>query len=141
MKNLIKLSIIISLLIGTLAYAENDTRKLVNLPEMMQEHMMSNMRDHLSAVNEILVHMSTGELDKVVEIAENRLGMSSLKSHGASHMGKFMPKAMREIGMNMHRAASRFALKAEEGDLLPTYKMLHEITSACVACHTSYRIR
>jgi len=141
MKNIIKLSIVVALLTVTLAYAENDTRQLVKFPEMMQEHMMSNMRDHLLAINEILVHMSTGNLDSVVEIAEKRLGISSLKLHGASHIAEFMPKEMREIGMSMHRAASRFAIKAEEGELLPAYQMLNEITSACVACHMSYRIR
>jgi len=67
--------------------------------------------------------------------------MSSLGSHGASHMGKFMPKGMRQAGTNMHKAASRFALKAEEGELLPAYKMLAEVTATCVACHSAYRIK
>jgi hypothetical protein len=67
--------------------------------------------------------------------------MSSLNSHNAEHMGKFMPEGMRQAGTSMHRAASRFALKAEEGELLPAYEMLAEITSACVVCHAGYRIR
>ena len=54
--------------------------------------MMSNMRDHLAAINEILVYLGNGELDKAAETAEYRLGMSSLESHGASHMAKFMPE-------------------------------------------------
>jgi hypothetical protein len=64
----------------------NDSRTLVELPEMMQVHMLSNMRDHLVAINEILVYLGSGELDKAAETAEYRLGMSSLESHGASHM-------------------------------------------------------
>jgi cytochrome c553 len=67
--------------------------------------------------------------------------MSSLEAHGASHMARFMPEGMRQAGTNMHRAASRFALKAEEGEMLPAYNALSEITSACVACHSRYRIR
>ena len=85
--------------------------------------------------------MSNDQLDEAAEIAESRLGMSSLKSHGASHMAKFMPKGMRQAGTSMHRAASRFALKAQEGDVLSAYKALPEVTSACVACHSGYRIR
>jgi hypothetical protein len=108
---------------------------------MMQQHMMANMRDHLMAFNEMLASMEKSELDKAAEIAEHRLGMSSLELHGASHMAKFMPEGMRQAGTNMHKAASRFALKAQEGELLPAYRMLTEITSACVACHSSYRIR
>jgi hypothetical protein len=114
---------------------------LVELPEMMQQHMMSNMRDHLAAINEILMNMATGQLDQAAEIAESRLGMSSLESHGASHMSTFMPAGMRQAGTSMHRAASRFALKAQEGEAVPSYSALSEITSACVACHSDYRIR
>ncbi|MBW2209304.1 MAG: hypothetical protein JRG79_20610 [Deltaproteobacteria bacterium] len=129
------------LLNSTVSVADNDTRQLVQLPEMMQQHMMSNMRDHLTAINEILVYMGDGEFDKAAETAEQRLGMSAMESHGASHMAKFMPEGMRQAGTSMHRAASRFALKAEEGEPLPAYKMLAEITSACVTCHSGYRIK
>jgi len=121
--------------------ASNDTRILVELPEMMQQHMLSNMRDHLAAINEILVYLDNDELEKAAETAEFRLGMSSLKSHGAGHMAKFMPEGMRQTGTTMHRAASRFALKAQEGEALPAYKALSDITSACVACHSGYRIK
>ena len=127
--------------ISTISNAENDTRQLVELPEIMQQHMMSNMRDHLVTINKILIYLGNDEMDKAAEIAEQRLGMSSLDTHGASHMAKFMPEGMRNAGTNMHRKASRFALKAQEGELLPAYKMLSEVTSACVACHSGYRIR
>jgi hypothetical protein len=121
--------------------SSNDTRVLVELPEMMQQHMLSNMRDHLAAINEILVYLGDDELEKAAEVAEYRLGMSSLGSHGASHMGKFMPEGMRQAGTTMHRAASRFALKAQEGEPLAAYKALSEITTACVACHSGYKIK
>lgn len=127
--------------VGGTSTADNDARQFVQLPEIMQQHMMSNMRDHLAAINEILVNMANDGLDEAAEIAEQRLGMSSLESHGASHMARFMPQGMREVGTSMHRAASRFALKAQEGELLAAYEMLSEITSACVTCHSAYRIR
>jgi hypothetical protein len=126
---------------SNISIADEDTRQLVQLPEMMQQHMMSNMRDHLVALNEILINMANGELEKAAAIAESRLGMSSLESHGASHMAKFMPEGMRHAGTSMHRAASRFALKAQEGEVLPAYNALSEVTSACVTCHSGYRIR
>ena len=121
--------------------ASDDARILVEMPQMMQEHMLSNMRDHLVAVNEILLYLGQGELEKAAEISEYRLGMSSLESHGASHMAKFMPEGMRQAGTSMHKAASRFSLKAQEGDVLAAYKALSEITSACVACHSGYRVK
>lgn len=127
--------------VGNASAADDDVRQLVQLPQMMQQHMMANMRDHLMALNEILVSMGEGELEQAADTAERRLGMSSLEAHGASHMARFMPEAMRRAGTAMHQAASRFALKAEEGELLPAYKMLSEITATCVNCHAQFRIR
>ena len=121
------------------ASAEEDKRVYVEMPGMMQEHQLGNMRDHLKAINEILEEMGKGELDKAADIAEARLGMSSLGLHGASHMAKVIPKEMGAIGTSMHKAASRFALKAQEGDALPAYKALQEVTAACVACHAGYK--
>jgi hypothetical protein len=132
---------LMSLMNSSISIAEDDSRELVQFPEMMQQHMMANMRDHLKSINEILSSLGSGDLDTAAQIAEQRLGMSSLGSHNASHMAKFMPESMRQAGTSMHKAASRFALKAEEGELLPAYKLLSEITSACVACHAAYRIR
>jgi cytochrome c556 len=129
------------LLSSSLGWAEADQRQWVKLPEMMQAHMLANMRHHLETINLILLQLSAGELDKAADTAEQNLGMSSLDKHGAEHLAKFMPEQMRETGTRMHHAASRFALKAQEGDVLPAYAALHEITAACVACHAAYRIR
>ena len=126
---------------STVSNAGEDQRQLVQMPEKMQQHMMSNMRDHLAALNEILASMAKGELEQAAQIAELRLGTSSLESHGAGHMAKFMPEGMQKAGTSMHSAASRFALTAQEGEALPAYKALSEVTNACVACHTAYRIR
>lgn len=136
-------SIVSTLLVltGTISSAHSDSRKLVELPEMMQQHMMSNMRDHLQTINQILIYLGNDEMDIAADLAEQNLGMSSLDLHGASHLAKFMPEGMREAGTNMHKTASRFALTAQEGDLLAAYKMLAEVTSTCVGCHTGYRIR
>jgi len=126
------------LLFGSTSITAEETRQFVQLPEMMQQHMMSNMRDHLVAINEILINMANGEPDKAAEIAESCLARIF---HRASHMAKFMPEGMRQAGTSMHRAASRFALTAQEGEVLPAYKALSEVSSACVACHSGYRIR
>lgn len=142
MKNLLHiLATLLLISANSSSIAEEDSRQLVELPEIMQQHMMANMRDHLVAINEILIYFANDELDEAAEVAESRLGMSSLKSHGASHMAKFMPEGMRQSGTSMHRAASRFALKAQEGEVLPAINALSKVTSSCVACHAAYRIR
>ena len=52
-----------------------------------------------------------------------------------------MPLEMRNIGWSMHEAATDFANIAKQGDVKETYIALQKITSACVACHYSYRTR
>ncbi len=122
----------------------DDGRVTVKLPEMMREHMLSNMRDHLIALEEITRFLANQKYDEASDIAENRLGMSSLELHGASHMGKFMPKEMAAIGTNMHRAASRFAIAAKDaeidGGLNRAFSALSEVMQQCVACHSGYKV-
>jgi hypothetical protein len=134
--------------ISSQSIAGEDARELVKLPPMMQEHMLTNMRDHLAALDEILAELSDGNVDAAAKVAENRLGMSSLSVHGADHLAPFLPAAMGEIGTQMHRAASRFVIVAQDAELNPTresqhevYRALREITQNCNACHQSYRIR
>lgn len=125
--------------------AMEDDRIAIEMPGMMRTHMLANMRDHLLAIQEIQGSLATGKYDAAAGIAENRLGMSSLQSHGASHIAGFMPKDMQETGTAMHKAASRFAVVAQEAtvtrDLPRTLGALHDVTASCVACHASYRLK
>jgi hypothetical protein len=111
---------------------------------MMQQHMLANMRDHLLAIAQIQDALAEHRFGAAAQIAEGRLGMSSLASHGAAHMAPYMPKPMQGIGTQMHRAASQFALVAEDAsvdrDLARALKSLSAITRQCVACHATYRI-
>ena len=140
-KSLHVMTLVLSAGLSNISVAEEDPRERVRLPDKMQQHMLTNMRDHLAALNEILTSLRNGRLDEAADIAEQRLGMSSLQTHGANHMAEFMPPGMRRAGTSMHRAASRFALIAQEGEVLAAYGALSEVTSACVACHSGYRIR
>ena len=141
---LLKYCIVLVSIIYALPSIAEDARIQVDLPPMMQEHMMANMRDHLSALQNITQQLSTQQFDAAADTAEQRLGMSSMDTHGASHMGKLMPKEMALIGTNMHHAASRFALAARdaeiEGGLEKAFGALSEVMQECVACHTTYKI-
>ena len=121
-----------------------DNRQKVEFPAMMRDHMLANMRDHLLALQEITSQLSAGDYDRAADIAEQRLGMSSLESHGASHMARVMPEGMAATGTAMHRAASRFALTARdadiEGGLSKAFGGLSEVMQQCVACHSAYKV-
>lgn len=120
-----------------------DNRQFVQFPPEMQAFMLTNMQDHMAALNEVMVAMSQGDLKSAANIAEQRLGISSMGTHGGGQMGlgRMMPIDMRQTGMAMHKSASRFSLLAEQGDAAEAYKALAEVTTACYSCHSRFRIR
>jgi hypothetical protein len=123
----------------------SDTRVLVDMPTNMAVHMLANMRDHLLAMQEIQDALAKGDNGKAAKIAEERLGMTSLKLHGAHDVAKYMPQGMRDAGSGMHRAASRFAIAAQDagvtGELKPALAALSAVTAQCVGCHAGYRVK
>lgn len=130
------------------SFTRADERTLVEMPAPMQAHMLGNMRDHLHALNDIMEALAAGNADLAGQVAEHRLGLSSLNDHGAAHMAPFMPQGMRDIGTELHRAASRFSQAAANADVEHTFEAqqtvfaaLNTITTVCNACHDGYRIR
>lgn len=122
-----------------------DARLLVNMPEMPRSLMRIDMQDHLAALNEIIGLIAENKLDAAAEIAEKRIGQSTMGKHAAiargQGPGRFMPDTMRQMGWNMHDAATEFATVAKGGDQAKSLAALQQLTSSCVACHMSFRTR
>lgn len=147
-KSVLSVALAAAVLATTSAARATDGRELVVMPDQMREHMLESMRDHLVALNEILANLSAEKFDEAGKVAEERLGMSSFKRHGASHMAPFMPGPMQDSGGALHRAASRFAMAATDADVDRSYPAmkalmgaLSDMTAACTACHAGYRVR
>ena len=123
--------------------AATETRQMVEFPEALRVQTMAHMRDHLLALAEIQEALAQGQFDRAGDIAENRLGMSSMPLHGAEQVARYMPESMRSIGSAMHHAASRLALAAKDAavtnDLRPPLAALSDLSRQCIACHAAYR--
>ena len=144
----INLAVLLCLFVGIGASRAQDARELVRLPKPMQEHMLGNMRDHLATLNEIIGDVADDKFNDAAKITEQRLGMSSLSLHGASHLAPYFPKPMQDIWTSMHRASSRLVIVLQNASVTPTVEAMrdinravHEVTTACEACHASYRLR
>ena len=122
-----------------------DAREFVTFPPVLAEETLANMRDHLQTLQEIQMQLGMGHPDVAAKLAESRLGMSSLGLHGAAEVSTYMPQGMQDAGTAMHRAASRFAITAQDasvtGDLKPVFAGLAEVTAQCVGCHAGYRLK
>jgi len=127
------------------APAAADARTLVSLPEPMRIHALANMRDHLHTLQAVNGALARNAFDEAANLAERRLGMTSLDAHGAADLAPHLPKSMQDIGTQMHRAASRFAITVQNasvgGDVRPALGALGEVMQRCVACHAAYRFQ
>ncbi|MBL8396072.1 MAG: cytochrome c [Candidatus Accumulibacter sp.] len=132
-------------LLSSALQATEDTRHLVPMPLAAEVNLRAEMRASLLALNEILGLVAAGKLKEAGEIAERELGVSAMGKHRGqpfdARPGPHMPVAMHAIGMDGHKAASDFARIAASGDREKTIAALPSLTSACVACHYSYRTR
>ncbi|WP_293603840.1 cytochrome c [Polaromonas sp. UBA4122] len=146
-----------------MAAMANDSRQLLDFPPPMKAHMLSNMRDHLQVISEVVDAISKAQFGKAAKIAGDRLGLDSPAAEGCKApagtsqpqmstpgsmeqmMAQFMPEGMRNIGYSMHSAASDFATAASEaaktGDSKAALAALSRVTQQCVACHSVYRLQ
>jgi cytochrome c556 len=140
----VKTICVVMMLAATIPAVAKDSRQRVEMPDQMREHMLGNMRDHLLALETITRQLANQQYDEAAAVAETRLGMTSMQSHGASHIAQFMPEEMSAIGTEMHHAASRFSIAAQnaevDGGLSKAFAALSDVMQQCVACHSGYRV-
>ncbi|OIQ96141.1 hypothetical protein GALL_218960 [mine drainage metagenome] len=122
-----------------------DQRQLTTLPPPAQETLRQEMLNNLVALNDILTLVATDKLREAGAIAEQQLGLSAQDRHRdkpfEARPGPHMPPAMHALAMEGHRAASEFAKAAQTEERDRALALLPNLTSACVSCHASWRIR
>jgi len=120
-----------------------DFRTFVEIPDKQRKILQEDMLDHLAVLNEINRYLAENNLNTAADVAESGMGRSLLSKYQNEDMrpGRYMPREMREIGWELHNAATQFAKVARQGNLQEVLQAYHRITSACVACHYSYRTR
>lgn len=127
------------------AVAAEDMRQLAPLPAAAAESLRNEMRANLLTLNEIINLSVTGKLAEAGVLAEQELGNTAMGKNRKlpfdARPGPHMPPAMHAIAMDGHKAASAFALVAATGDREKTLSALPALTTACVSCHYTYRIR
>ncbi len=125
--------------------APDDPREWVTFPEPLKAHTLANMRDHLAALGEIQQHLAASRFTQAAEVAEQRLGMSSMDDHGAHDVAGFMPAGMQSLGTQLHQKSSQLALALQDLEVTQDYpgafQAMAEVTQTCVACHSSYRLQ
>jgi len=91
-----------------------DSRVAVAFPAPLRAHTLENMRDHLLTLQRIQDALARDAYDDAAQLAESRLGLSSLEAHGAHEVARYMPRGMQDIGVGMHRAGEPFRAGGNE---------------------------
>jgi len=118
-----------------------DGRLFVPMPPEARQIMREQMKGFLAALAQIQGYLVEGKLDEAAELAETQMGRTERGKHRGMGPGRYMSVPMRTLAWNMHDQASAFAEVASGGDLIESYKALHQVQTSCVVCHFSYRNR
>jgi hypothetical protein len=104
---------------------------------MMANHQKENMRDHLLAVQEII--LAAGREDFAgIEKAASRIGFSPQMGQMCTHMGAGA-KGFTEQALAFHHTADSIAAAARQHDRAGVMTALGSTLQACTGCHQTYR--
>jgi cytochrome c556 len=128
--------------------AAADARNAVEIPTDIRTTMLSNMRDHIGALDDILAAVDESRFDDAMEIAESRLGWSSLVRQGDGEVAKHWAKPMQKMADQMYRSATDFSIAAQNasmkegpGAAKQVIGALRKVTAACRACHEAFQVK
>jgi len=158
MKKLLAALLLLSTTLTIAGEFTADTRQVVEMPPEVKSMFLKNMRGHMESLDLIIAALAENDLTEAAAISETGMGAGHGKkrqcedehagkheheqsSHKGKGFGKFMPKEMKMMGMQLHIAANEFADVAREGDMGEAYKSLRNISASCVACHQSFQVK
>jgi hypothetical protein len=123
---------------GALAMLDRmDKRTPVPLMPMMAHHQKQNMRDHLAAVQQIVMGVATKDF-ATVEKAAGRIGYSETMGQMCSHMGAGAP-GFTDKALEFHRGADEIGVAAKKRDAEGVLTSLARTLSRCTGCHEEYK--
>jgi hypothetical protein len=114
-----------------------DTRIAVPLVPMMANHQREDMRDHLLAVQEIVMAAATDDFPGV-EHAAGRIGFSQQMGQKCTHMGAGAT-GFAELALTFHHTADAIAAAARQHDRVAVMQTLGATLQLCTGCHGAYR--
>lgn len=158
MKKMLVALLLLPMTITMAGELTTDPRQAVEMPLEMKNMFLKNMRGHMESLDLIIAALAENDLTEAAAVAETGMGAGQGKkrqcddehagkqkheqsSHKGKGFGKFMPKEMKMMGMQLHIAANEFADVAREGNMGEAYKSLRNISSTCVACHQSFQVK
>ncbi len=122
----------------------NDTRELVATDARTRGLVLTEMRDLLFAVNQVMKGAADNDMAAVAKAARF-VGLSHFATAGDKgalpvYKTETAPIEFRRLGAQVHASFDRIADAAERGgEPMQIIGQLADATSNCIACHAKYR--
>lgn len=113
-----------------------DTRTSLGLPEGMKQHQLSNMREHLEAVNSVISLMSENKFEDASKIAHSKLGSTPEMLKMCRMMGN---ENFTTLGLAFHKSGDDLGDALQTKDVNASLRALNKTMQYCVECHATYR--
>ncbi|MDD4855650.1 MAG: cytochrome c [Sulfuricurvum sp.] len=116
---------------------EDDNRQSLGIKGTMQgAHQLSNMREHLTALSEIVKYMNSDQYDEASKIATEKLGLTLEKN---TMCGSFKNQSFEQMGVRFHKSADNLAQTLKTKDSKKSMLALEKVMNGCVLCHSTFK--
>ncbi len=113
-----------------------DMRTSMKLSEKMKQHQLSNMREHVEAIKNIVGLMAEKKFEDASNIAHTKLGLTP----GMQAMcDRFDNEHFRELGRAFHESGDDLGDALQTKNVNASLHALNKTMQYCVECHAAYR--
>lgn len=113
-----------------------DSRISLNLSPAMKQHQLSNMREHVVAIREIVGLIADNKFDNAAQIAHEKLGLTPDMQQMC---GSFGNDQFKTLGFAFHKSADDLADALKTKNTQTSLRALHQTLNYCVECHATFR--
>jgi hypothetical protein len=117
-------------------HATADKRISLGLKPEMQQHQLSNMREHVKAIQSIVGLLSESDFVEAAQVAHSKLGLTDEMK---KMCGMFNNEGFRKLGLEFHKSGDELGEVLQTKDLNKSLRALHRTMQYCVQCHETYR--
>lgn len=121
---------------GTNMMGATDDRISLNLPPMMKQHQLSNMRAHLAAIRTIIGSLSEEDFATASKIASEQLGSNEKMLRMCN---SFENEDFKTMGLAFHKSADKLAETLKEKNIQTSLRALNTTMNSCVSCHATFK--
>ena len=113
-----------------------DMRTSLNLSDEMKQHQLSNMREHVKAIKNIVDLMAENRFEEASEVAHAKLGLTPEME---AMCDMFDNKDFRKLGRSFHRSGDVLGDALQTRDVKASLQALNKTMQYCVDCHAAFR--